>query len=104
MEKQKTVKSNKKEKVSNDLTRGTKKLIMSAIERTGDLNRAKLCEAISDELCDKFQGDSLEYQLKRMKLETTKDINNAIDTYMFRHIKINSNKVKNSNKNNESEK
>ena len=76
-------------KTSKDtLTRGTKKIIASAIEKTGEYNRSVLCDAICDELCSKFTGDSLEYQLNRMNLKTTGDIDRAIDTYMFRHMKI----------------
>ena len=71
------------------LTRGTKKIIANAIEKTGEYNRSVLCNAICEELCDKFPGDSLEYQLERMNLTTTGDINRAIDTYMFRHMKLN---------------
>jgi len=79
----------KKEKNPEVLTRGTKKIIANAIEKTGELNRTVLCDVICDELCSKFSGDSLEYQLERMNLVTTKDINKAIDTYMFRHMKLN---------------
>ena len=71
------------------LTRGTKKLIANAIEKTGEYNRSTLCETICEELCSKFSGDSLEYQLERMNLNTTADINRAIDTYMYKHVKLN---------------
>lgn len=79
----------KKTKNPEVLTRGTKKIIANAIAKTGEFNRSVLCNAICDELCDKFSGDSLEYQLERMNLNTTGDINRAIDTYMFRHMKLN---------------
>ena len=77
------------ERTPEVLTRGTKKLIANAIEKTGEYNRSVLCESICAELCDKFSGDSLEYQLERMNLNTTSDINRAIDTYMYKHVKLN---------------
>lgn len=81
----------KNSKTTTDtLTRGTKKIIANAIEKTGQYNRSVLCDAICDELCSKFTGDSLEYQLNRMNLRTTGDIDRAIDTYMYRHMKLKS--------------
>jgi hypothetical protein len=91
----------KKQKNPEILTRGTKKIIANAIEKTGDFNRSTLCDVICDELCSKFSGDSLEYQLERMNLSTTKDINRAIDTYMFRHMKLNKLNTKNKKANDE---
>lgn len=71
------------------LTRGTKKLIAKAIEETGTLNSSVLCNHICEDLCSKFAGDSLDYQLDRMNIPTTKAIVDAIDVYIYRHSKNN---------------
>lgn len=71
------------------LTRGTKKLIARAIEETGSLNSSVLCNHICEDLCSKFAGDSLDYQLDRMNIPTTQAVIDAIDTYIFRHSKNN---------------
>lgn len=76
-------------KLEGTLTRGTRRLIANTIEKTGSYNRSVLCNAICEELCDKFPGDSLEYQLKRMNLNTTGDINKAIDLYIYKYAKLN---------------
>lgn len=68
------------------LTRGTKDLIKKALEETKSINRSDLCSFISFELEDKFQGNTLDYQLERMDLETTGKILEAIDTYFYKHI------------------
>lgn len=81
----------KKDKNTEVLTRGTKKIITNAIEKTGEFNRSIISDEICNELFEKFPGDSLEYQLKRMNLTTIKDIQKAVDTYMFRHVKSNKN-------------
>ena len=70
-----------------ELTRGTKKLIKDAIREHKATNRFDLCSIICEELEEKFTGDTLNYQLSRMNLETTGDILDAIDTYMFKHAK-----------------
>ena len=70
-----------------NLTRGTKKLISKAIEETGSLNNHVLFFFITEDLCSKFSGDSLTYQLKRMGLETTMKVSDSIDAYIYRHSK-----------------
>lgn len=70
-----------------DLTRGTKKLIKDAIREHHVTNRFDLCQIICEELEEKFTGDTLTYQLSRMNLETTGDVLDAIDTYMYKHSK-----------------
>lgn len=69
------------------LTRGTKKLIKDAIREHHVTNRFDLCSIICEELEEKFTGDTLTYQLSRMNLETTGDVLDAIDTYIFKHSK-----------------
>ena len=81
--------------LSNDknfkkLTRGTKSLIKESIEKTKTTNRNDLCAYICGELEEKFAGETLDYQLKRMDLQTTGDILDAIDTYMYKHAKFSS--------------
>ena len=69
------------------LTRGTKKLIKDTIIANKTTNRYELCEIICSDLEEKFTGDTLDYQLSRMNLETTGEILKAIDTYMYKHSK-----------------
>lgn len=81
--------------LSNDknfkkLTRGTKTLIKESIEKKQTTNRSELCEYICECLEERFTGETLDYQLKRMDLETTGDILEAIDTYMYKHAKFSS--------------
>ena len=70
------------------LTRVTKDLIKKAIQETGSSNRNVLCEYIASLVEAKYDGLHLEYQLKRMNLETTGKILEAIDTYFYRYHKI----------------
>ena len=70
------------------LTRGTKTLIKESIEKANTTNRHELCSYICEVLEERFTGDTLDYQLKRMDLETTGDILDAIDTYMYKHAKF----------------
>lgn len=65
------------------LTRGTKKYIQDAINDTNTTDRYVLCEIVAQRLENTFKGKTLDYQLKRMDLETTKKILEAIDTYIF---------------------
>ena len=81
--------------LSNDknfkkLTRGTKTLIKESIEKARTTNRNELCAFICENLEEKFAGETLDYQLKRMDLQTTGDILDAIDTYMYKHAKFSS--------------
>lgn len=68
---------------SKKLTRRTKKYIQEAIVETNTTDRYVLCEFIAQSLENNFVGKKLDYQLKRMDLETTKKILEAIDTYIF---------------------
>ncbi len=78
---------NLKDDKFKELTRGTKKLIKDAIKEHKVTNRYDLCGIICEELEERFTGDTLTYQLSRMNLETTGDILDAIDTYMYKHSK-----------------
>ena len=70
------------------LTRGTRKIIEQAIENVTPEdrnNRIALCEQISLMLEERFEGDNLNYQLRRMDLETTGRILEKIDTYWYKY-------------------
>ncbi|ADO59534.1 hypothetical protein [Paenibacillus polymyxa] len=69
-----------------NLTRGTKQLIKSAINETQSNNRYVLCAKIADNVVSKYNGLNLDYQLKRMGLQTTGQILEAIDTFFFKHM------------------
>lgn len=78
------------------LTRGTKKIIEQAIESVepeNRNNRIELCSRIAQMLEERFEGDNLTYQLKRMDLQTTGRILEKIDTYWYKY----GNRVKNIN-------
>ena len=70
---------------TNKLTRGTIDLIRSSIRETGSANRYVLLEHICKKLEEKHQKNNLEYQTKRMKLDTTGKILDAIDEYFYKH-------------------
>ncbi|WCF11741.1 hypothetical protein NDS46_30825 (plasmid) [Paenibacillus thiaminolyticus] len=69
------------------LTRGTKQLIKSAISETQSNNRYVLCQKIADMVEERYKDLNLDYQLKRMNLQTTGQILNAIDTFFYKHIR-----------------
>ena len=77
------------------LTRGTKKLIAEAIKSTGSLNNHVLCNSICQSLCDRFSGESLDYQLNRMNIASTKSIMDAIDVYIYQNASKNGLNVQN---------
>ena len=65
------------------LSRGTKKLIKEAIEKTNSNDRYNLCQYICEELERRYVGKLLDYQLSRMDLKTTGKILDAIDSYLY---------------------
>lgn len=68
------------------LTRGTKTTIKEAIQETGSDNRNILCAKVAEILETKYIGLNFDYQIKRMKLVTTKQILFAIDFYFYKHF------------------
>lgn len=73
------------------MTRGTKNLIVEAIQ---DLevnspgkqnNRNEICNKMVELIFERFDGANLDYQTKRMKIETTGQILNWIEEYFERH-------------------
>ena len=69
------------------ITRKTKLMIIDGIKTLGTINKYDLCFYICEELENRFKGDTLEYQLRRMQLENTREVLNAIDTFMFKYFK-----------------
>jgi len=69
------------------LSRGTKELIKKAIEESSSNNRYELCQIIAETVENKYDGLNLDYQLKRMNIESTGKILQAIDTYFYKHLK-----------------
>ena len=67
------------------LTRKTKELIKEAMIETESKNRYILCQYIAEKLEKTHEGGSLEYQLKRMGLETTKKILTSIDLFLEKY-------------------
>lgn len=69
---------------STKMTRGTKNLIKEAIQETKSCNRYDILFYMTEKLEERFPGGTLDYQLKRMNLQTTSQILDAIDTYAYR--------------------
>ncbi|AFV22052.1 MULTISPECIES: hypothetical protein [Bacillus] len=72
------------------LTRGTKKLIQTAIDEVKpgyENNRYEICAKIAEIVEERYEGFNLDYQLKRMGLETTKSILEKIDMYFYKYVK-----------------
>jgi len=76
------------------MTRGTKKLVEDAIlilsenEPSKKNNTNAICEKMVDILMARFDGANLDYQLKRMDLQTTGRIIEKIDEYFQKHPHI----------------
>lgn len=73
--------------MAENLTKGTRLLIKDMINKYDTTDRHVLCEHICFYLEDKFTGKALDYQLKRMGLETTGDVLRAIDEYLYTYNK-----------------
>lgn len=70
------------------MTRGTKKLIEQAIvalEPQKQNNSIAICEKMVDILFERFEGNNLDYQIKRMDIETTGKILDKLDDYFLRY-------------------
>ena len=70
------------------MTRGTKKLIERAIEQLEPEKRNNsnaICEKMVDILFERFEGNNLDYQVKRMDIETTGKILDKLDDYFLRY-------------------
>lgn len=71
-----------------ELSRTMRSIIENVIESMpaeDAFDENKLLLAITDYFMNKYPGDKLEYQLRRMKMETTSQIKQAITIYMTRY-------------------
>ncbi len=68
-------------------TRFTRELIRDTIKEANTLNRSVLTYMISDQLVERYEDAYLESLLKRIGLETTKDIHEALDEYILKNRK-----------------
>ena len=74
-----------------ELSRTMRSIIENVIESMpaeDAFDENKLLLAITDYFMNKYPGDKLEYQLRRMKMETTSQIKQAITIYMTRYKDI----------------
>lgn len=69
----------------NKLSKTIILLIEDAIEETNSNDRIVLCEVLARNLESRYLGLNFEYQLKRMNIDSTKKILNAIDVYFSRY-------------------
>lgn len=70
------------------MTRGTKKLIETAIDQLEPEKRNNsnaICEKMVDILFERFDGNNLDYQIKRMGIESTGQILDKLDDYFLRY-------------------
>lgn len=75
------------------LSRGTVRLIQEAITKAKAEgrefnNRYVLCEVLCALVEEKYSGLTLDYQLKRMNLVTTKPVLDAIDLFFYKYPKF----------------
>lgn len=57
-------------------------LIISELPKDKAWDENEICFRITEYFVNRFPGNRLEYQLKRMKMETTGKIKEAIEVYM----------------------
>lgn len=69
------------------ITRVARKLIVDAILETGSKNRYDICWKVNQYIVDKYDGLNLDYQCKRMGIETTKKLLAVIDGYFYKYYK-----------------
>lgn len=65
------------------LTSAVLEIISAAIQNTNSTNRRVICEETCRLLEEKYTKRKLEYQAKRMKLYTTGQIYESIDSYFL---------------------
>lgn len=64
------------------ITDGAFRLIESIYKKNPTRDRNKLLLAVCEEVEHRYIGDTLEYHLNQMKMNTTNEILNVIDTYL----------------------
>ena len=70
------------------MTRGTKKLIetaISSLEPEKQNNSNAICEKMVEILFERFEGANLDYQVRRMNIESTGKILDKLDDYFLRY-------------------
>ena len=82
-----------KNQQTQKLSRGTVRLIQEAIQKAKNENRPfndryVLCHVICELVEEKYSGLTLDYQLKRMNLVTTKPVLDAIDLFFYKYPKF----------------
>lgn len=85
-----TITTGLNDKESATLSRRAAELIKTALENSNySMNRLTICEHLSILLEKEYEDlseNSMEYQLQRMKLFTTKDMLRAIDIFIFKYL------------------
>ena len=61
------------------VTRGSRKIIKEVIVRNDTLDPNELLPLVCEELWNRYEGEQFDYQLKRMRLETTGQVKRAIE-------------------------
>lgn len=84
MQKQTIVPKTKEVELSRTMKEVIEKIIAAAPAEKA-FNENELLLMITDYFMDRFPGNKLEYQLKRMGMETTSQIRQAISIYMTRY-------------------
>lgn len=74
------------------LSRGTERLIKESIKIAKNKglafnDRYILCQTLCELVDEKYSGSSLDYQLERMNLTTTKLVLDAIDIFFYKNPK-----------------
>lgn len=67
--------------VRENVTEGALRIIETIIKRENSHDRRFLLEKVCEELEAKYVGESLEYHLSQMNINTTTDILHAIDIF-----------------------
>lgn len=60
---------------------------ISQLEDSRKYNRYAICEQLAEIMINKYKGNNLDYQSRRMGMATTKEMLQAIDVYFYKHFK-----------------
>ena len=61
---------------------------ISQLEDSRKYNRYAICEQLAEIMINKYKGNNLDYQSRRMGMATTKEMLQAIDVYFYKHYKV----------------
>lgn len=64
-----------------NVTEGAMRIVEEVVSKTDNHDRSFLLAKVCDELEERYAGDSLEYHLSQMHIDTTSDILHAIDMF-----------------------